>query len=173
MSRTTEIITSQERKKCFKVVVFGKICGFHSPVMEKSGFLKCDFVLLDKWFLTFPRNVRGHFTSHAASHPKILEYWLKFFCTDFKTNRRKNLCIIRFSFAKVWKTTITLVMSLCLYVCLSVSDCLSVWLTHSLSVCPTVCLYVRLFVCVAPSVHPFIRMNNSASTGRIFIKDYI
>jgi len=74
MSRTTEIITSQERKKCFKVVVFGKICGFHSPVMEKSGFLKCDFVLLDKWFLTFPRNVRGHFTSHAASHPKILEY---------------------------------------------------------------------------------------------------
>jgi hypothetical protein len=123
--------------------------------MEKSDLLKCDFASLDNWFPIFLRNVREHFTSYAASHSKILKYKLKFLCTDFKTNRRRNLCPMRFlgAFAKLWKTTIILVMSFCLSICLS--DCLSVrlsvCLSVRLSVCPTVylsdCLSVRLSVC--------------------------
>jgi len=119
-------------------VVSGKIFGFHSPVMEKSDLLECDFASSDNWFPIFLRNVRGHFTSYPASHSKILKYKLKFLCTDFKTNWRKNLCPMRFlgALAKVWKKNIILVMSFCLSICLS--DCLSV----RLSVCPTVCLFV-------------------------------
>lgn len=137
-------------------LVSGKICGFHSPVMEKSGLLECDFASLDKWFPTIPRNVRQHFTSYAVSHPKILKYWLKFFCTDFKTNRTKNTlpnAVFRCVRKSVIKLII-LVMSLCLSV--RPTACLSLYLSVRLSVC----LYVRLSVwlsavCVLPSV-PFI-----------------
>jgi hypothetical protein len=127
-------------------------CGFHSPVLEKSSLQECDFASLDKWFPIFRRNVRGHFTSYAESHPKILKYWLKLCCIEFKTIRRKNLCPLRFlgALAKLWKNTIILVMPLCL------SARLSTCLPARMPVCPSDCVSARMSVWLCLSVCPSI-----------------
>ena len=153
-------------------MVSGKKCGFHSIVMEKSGFLECDFASLDKWFPIFRRNVRGHSTSYAVSHPKIPKYWLKLFVPISKTiGGKKKLCLMRFldALAKVWKrllfwSCLSVCLSVCQYECLAL--CPTVCLTVSLPDCLSVCLSVRLSDCL-PSVLFHLSIHPSAWNTRL------
>lgn len=50
-----------------------ELWGFHGHVIEDSGLLGHQTVLLGKWFLMIPRNIRNHLLTNSASHPKKLE----------------------------------------------------------------------------------------------------
>ena len=50
-----------------------ELWGFHTHVIEDSGRLGHQKVLLGKWFLIYPRNIRNYLTSNTVLHPKKLE----------------------------------------------------------------------------------------------------
>jgi hypothetical protein len=84
--------------------------------------------------------------------------WHTFYKLSLRSSPDASVCFFLGAFAKFRKPTVNFVMSVCL--------CLSVFL----SVCLSLCLSVCLSVC--PSVRPSA-WNNSAPTGRIFIKFHI
>jgi len=50
-----------------------ELWGFHNCAIEDSGLLGHQNVLLGKWFLIYPRNIRNHLPSNTALHSKKLE----------------------------------------------------------------------------------------------------
>jgi hypothetical protein len=45
----------------------GKFWCFHNGVIDDSGLLECDAVLLGKWVPTFRKNLRKHFNNFITS----------------------------------------------------------------------------------------------------------